>query len=140
MLNPSLKRGHCSVVSDIVDDIPMNSYPGSLNQAVSALLENAMIHGYGEKGGEISLSATQEGSKAVIVVRDNGAGIPEENLGRVFEPFFTTRFGKGGSGLGLHIVYNIVTGILGGKIRVDSPPGKGCTFTLTLPLDAPAAA
>lgn len=140
MLNPSLKRGHCTVTTEIDGDIPMNSYPGSLNQAVSALLENAMIHGYGETGGDIRLSARQDGDKAVIVVRDNGAGIPDENLGRVFDPFFTTRFGKGGSGLGLNIVYNIVTGILGGKIRVESAPGQGCAFTLTLPLEAPDAA
>lgn len=140
MLNPSLKRGHCTVATEIDGDIPMHSYPGSLNQAVSALLENAMIHGYGETGGEIRLSAQQDGDKATIIVRDNGAGIPEENLGHVFDPFFTTRFGKGGSGLGLNIVYNIVTGILGGKIRVESAPCQGCTFTLTLPLEAPAAA
>ncbi len=139
MLTPSLRRGHCTVVTDIDGEIPMNSYPGSLNQAVSALLENAMIHGYGESGGEIHLSAKQEGDKAVIVIHDNGAGIAEENLGRVFDPFFTTRFGKGGSGLGLNIVYNNVTGILGGKIRVESRPGQGCTFTLTLPLEAPVA-
>lgn len=139
MLTPSLKRGHCTVATDIDGDIPMNAYPGSLNQAVSALLENAMIHGYGEPGGEIHLSAKQEGDKVVIVIHDNGAGIAEENLGRVFDPFFTTRFGKGGSGLGLNIVYNIVTGILGGKIRVESRPGQGSTFTLTLPLEAPVA-
>lgn len=140
MLNPSLKRGHCTVVTEIDDDIPMNSYPGSLNQAVSALLDNAMIHGYGDAGGEIRLSAMSDGDKAVIVVRDSGVGISAENLGRVFEPFFTTRFGKGGSGLGLNIVYNIVTGTLGGKIRVESQSGLGSTFTLTLPLEAPVAA
>ena len=139
MLTPSLRRGHCTVVTDIDGEIPMNAYPGSLNQTVSALLENAMIHGYGESGGEIHLSAKQEGDKAVIVIHDDGAGIAEENLGRVFDPFFTTRFGKGGSGLGLNIVYNSVTGILGGKIRVESRPGQGCTFTLTLPLEAPVA-
>lgn len=137
MLHPSLKRGHCNVVLEIDEDIPMNSYPGSLNQAITALLENAMIHGYGDQGGEIRVSARQDGDKAIIVVRDHGAGIREENLGRVFDPFFTTRFGKGGSGLGLHIVYSVVTGILGGKIRVDSVYGDGCAFTLTLPLSAP---
>ena len=140
MLHPSLKDGHCTATVQIDDDIPMISYPGSLNQAISALLENAMIHGYGEQGGEIRVSARQEGDKAVIVVRDDGAGIPEANLSRVFDPFFTTRFGKGGSGLGLHIVYNIVTGILGGKIRVESQPGQGAAFTLKLPLSAPGKA
>ncbi len=137
MLQPSLKRSHCSVDADIADDIPMDSYPGSINQAITALLENAMIHGYGERGGRITLHARRDGDKTMVIVSDEGDGIPPENLGRVFEPFFTTRFGKGGSGLGLHIVYNIVTKILGGKIRVDSVPGQGTTFTLTLPLSAP---
>ena len=61
------------------------------------------------------------------------------NLRRIFDPFFTTRLGKGGSGLGLHIVYNLATGLLGGRIEVDSTPGAGSRFVLTLPDTAPQA-
>jgi signal transduction histidine kinase len=74
-----------------------------------------------------------------IEVRDNGVGIPADNLKRVFDPFFTTRLGQGGSGLGLHIVHNIVTEVLGGHVNVSSQPGAGTVFTLRLPLRAPAS-
>ena len=69
-----------------------------------------------------------------ITVRDNGAGILAEHLGKVFDPFFTTKFGKGGSGLGLNIVYNLATTILGGRVRVESTLGQGTCFVLELPL------
>ena len=65
---------------------------------------------------------------------DNGSGIPEENLKRVFDPFFTTKLGQGGSGLGLHICYNIVTSVMRGQLTVKSKLGVGTTFTLDCPL------
>ena len=68
---------------------------------------------------------------------DNGVGIPETIVNRIFDPFFTTKLGSGGSGLGLYIVYNLVTGVLGGAIQVHNPPGDGVAFTLTLPRIAP---
>ncbi|MFZ1828881.1 MAG: HAMP domain-containing sensor histidine kinase [Candidatus Competibacteraceae bacterium] len=68
---------------------------------------------------------------------DNGVGIPAATLNRIFEPFFTTRLGQGGSGLGLYIVYNLVRGVLGGTIQVESSSGQGTSFTLTLPCTAP---
>jgi signal transduction histidine kinase len=75
----------------------------------------------------------------VLTVRDNGCGISAENLGRIFDPFFTTKLGHGGSGLGLSIVYNLMTDVLGGEIAVRSVPGDGTCFTLVLPLAAPSA-
>lgn len=72
-----------------------------------------------------------------ITLRDDGIGIPSSNLTRIFDPFFTTKLGAGGSGLGLNITHNIVSGILGGRVRVQSAVGTGTTFTLTLPLIAP---
>ena len=69
---------------------------------------------------------------------DNGDGIPSKHLSRIFEPFFTTKLGQGGSGLGLNIVYNIVTGILGGEISVKSAPGEGTCFYLVLPMQVKA--
>jgi len=73
----------------------------------------------------------------LLCCRDDGVGMPSATLKRIFEPFFTTRLGQGGSGLGLYIAYNLVTGVLGGTIEVDSVPGKGSTFTLSLPRSAP---
>ena len=72
--------------------------------------------------------------------QDNGVGIPEMILNRIFEPFFTTRLGQGGSGLGLYIVYTLVTGALGGRIEARSEPGQGAEFAIELPLTAPLAA
>jgi signal transduction histidine kinase len=68
---------------------------------------------------------------------DDGVGIPEADLKRVFDPFFTTRLGRGGSGLGLHIVYNLVTRVLGGRVEVSSRPGAGTRFEFALPVKAP---
>lgn len=75
-----------------------------------------------------------------VSVSDDGRGIPPEILGRIFDPFFTTRLGQGGSGLGLSIVYRLVTTLLGGRIGVDSTAGVGTRFTVTLPLHAPSPA
>lgn len=72
-----------------------------------------------------------------ITVTDNGQGIAPQNLNKIFDPFFTTRLGEGGSGLGLHVVHNMVTEILGGEISVESEEHKGCCFILMLPLKAP---
>ena len=69
-----------------------------------------------------------------ITVRDDGVGIPQAHLDKVFDPFFTTKLGKGGSGLGLNIVYNLVTTTLGGRVQVSSTPGEGACFYLSLPL------
>jgi len=70
---------------------------------------------------------------------DDGVGIPAHNMGKIFDPFFTTKLGQGGSGLGLNIVHNIVTGMLGGRISVESQPGSGTLFTIYLPCIAPLA-
>jgi signal transduction histidine kinase len=72
-----------------------------------------------------------------ITVTDNGIGITPEHQRRIFDPFFTTRLGRGGSGLGLNIVHNLVTDVLGGTIDVDSDPDAGTAFTMVLPLVAP---
>ncbi|MBB3221750.1 ATP-binding protein [Pseudoduganella umbonata] len=127
------------VVQEIAAGLAMDSYPGPLGQAVSALFENAVIHGLDGRGdGIVTLSAhALEDGMIALSVADNGAGIAEGNLSRVYDPFFTTRPGAGGSGLGLHVTHNIVTGVLGGRIAVRSTPGAGTTFTMTLPAIAP---
>ncbi len=81
------------------------------------------------------LSARQiTADRVQIEFWDDGVGIPEQNLKRIFDPFFTTKTGQGDSGLGMSIIYNIVTSLLNGQIRVDSKSGAGTTFTLDLPL------
>jgi signal transduction histidine kinase len=104
------------------------------------LINNAVLHAFEEQQkGNIYIEASVPDTETVqLVVRDDGVGIPAGNLARVFDPFFTTRLGQGGSGLGLNIVYNLVTKTLGGTICVESTLGQGARFTLLLPKVAPA--
>lgn len=138
-LNPALRKTACSVHTRIDDGLAMNSYPGPLGQVLTNLINNAVLHGFepGEEG-KIEVQAwSKDANEVVIEVRDSGRGIAPENLHRVFDPFFTTRLGQGGSGLGLHIVHNLVHSVLGGRIAVHSRPGSGATFSITLPMTAP---
>ena len=110
-----------------------------MGQVLTNLINNALVHGLDANvAGTITISAKAVDAGTVhLVVRDTGKGIAPDILHRIFEPFFTTRLGQGGSGLGLHIVHNIVEGVLGGQIKAISAPGQGCEFTLVLPRTAP---
>jgi PAS domain S-box-containing protein len=138
-LSPAIRKSGCTVTVDIGDDLQMDTYPGPLGQVLTNLINNAMVHGFQDNpNGTIGITAhLQDSEHLVLQVRDNGCGIPRSDLNRVFEPFFTTRMGQGGSGLGLHIVHNLVTSVLGGLIEAHSESGQGATFTLRLPRTAP---
>ena len=144
-VSPTVKISGCRVVFDVPEDIRMESFPGPLGQVLSNLINNAVIHAYAgcatPEHGEISIEARLlENDWVVLTVADKGEGIPPEHIKRVFDPFFTTRMGQGGTGLGLHIVYNIVNDLLGGRIRVESEPGRGSRFIIQLPCVAPVSA
>ena len=134
-LGPSLRKTTHTVECDIPTGIVLDSYPGPLGQIVSNLVNNAVLHGFdGRDGGRITITASPlEGDRVEITVSDDGQGIAAENLPKVFDPFFTTRFGKGGSGLGLNIVYKLATTTLGGRIQVHSDVGHGTRFVLQIP-------
>jgi PAS domain S-box-containing protein len=140
-MGPDLKRTPHEVRCKIDAGITLDSYPGPLGQVVSNLINNAILHGLeNREHGLVQVTAKLTGSGMVeLSVSDNGAGIAPANLKRIFDPFFTTKLGQGGSGLGLNIVYNLVTDVLGGSIRVESEVGEGTRIILTLPLNAPAA-
>lgn len=121
-------------------DITVVSIPGSVGQVLIQLINNSLVHGFHEEQvGEISVDARIDDGELELVVADNGLGIPADVLPKIFDPFFTTRRGRGegsaGTGLGLHLVYNIVNRQLHGSIAVQSEPGAGSRFTLRLPLD-----
>lgn len=131
---------------DLEPGIEMESYPGPLEQVVSNLFNNALLHAHPEGGsGRIRLAARRDGDAQVrIEVADDGDGIAPEHLSRIFEPFYTTARNRGGTGLGLHIVHQIVTEVLGGRIEVRSrradEPGDGqagTCFILHVPCVAP---
>ncbi len=140
-LAPTLRRGGAAIINDTQAGIELDSYPGPLGQVFINFVNNAMLHAFeGRAGGRIRFSSEFVTPGQVrVIVEDDGRGIANENLGKIFDPFFTTKLGQGGSGLGLHIVHNLVTGVLAGRVEVRSEAGKGTTFYIDLPLVAPIA-
>ncbi len=134
-----LRRRVCEVSVDVPADLEFDSYPGSLSQVVSNLIGNALLHGFdGRESGAITITARRSREDTVTLeFRDDGVGMTPGTLHKIFDPFFTTKLGQGGSGLGMNIVYNIVTGVLRGTIRVEAEAGKGTCVTLELPVDPP---
>ncbi len=135
-LGPTLRRTSHTVECQVPEEITMDSYPGPLGQVITNLINNALVHAFdGKQHGRITIVATVDRPGWVnIAVRDDGLGISPIHVDKVFDPFFTTKLGKGGSGLGLNIVYNLVTTTLEGRVGVVSEVGHGACFTLSLPL------
>ena len=140
-LSATLKGSGHVLMQDIAAGLALDSYPGPLGQVLSSLFENCLRHAFeGRDNGVIGITgrASDDGKAVVLAVSDNGVGIAADDLARIYDPFFTTKLGSGGSGLGLHVAHNIVTGVLGGQISASSD-GQGATFTLLLPVVAPQA-
>lgn len=138
---PLFRKTAYAMEADIDEGIVMDSFPGALGQVVTNLIVNSVTHGFdGRNDGKMRMKASRaEGDTVVISFEDDGVGISAANLKKVFDPFFTTKFGQGGSGLGMHIVYNLVTEVLGGSIDIASLPGQGTRVTMRFPLIAPEA-
>lgn len=124
---------------DIAPGLTMDSYPAPLSQVIGNIVDNCLVHAFAaDAAGAIRISASRRARDLLaIAIADNGTGIAADLTARVYDPFFTTKLGSGGSGLGLHVAHNIVTGVLGGRIELHSAPGQGTTFTLLLPAVAP---
>src|SRR5471032_126779 len=138
-LRAAAKSSAVTVIQDVAPGLLMDSYAGPLGSALTQLFENSVVHGFaGRAEGSVTIRgrATEKGEIALSLA-DDGVGIAEQHRGRVYDPFFTTRLGSGGSGLGLYITHNIVTGVLGGRIELGSVAGGGVIFTLLLPPVAP---
>jgi signal transduction histidine kinase len=140
-LGPSLKRTPYVLTTDVPAGLALDSYPGPLGQTLANLINNALLHAFdGRDAGHVHIAARLADDGMIEVdVTDDGKGIPAALIGRIFDPFVTTRMGRGGTGLGLHIAYNAVTHVLGGSLQVDSAEGQGACFRLRLPAVAPAA-
>jgi signal transduction histidine kinase len=136
---PRLRRAECEVLLRIPEGLRFDSYPGGLYQILNNLINNALHHAFEQRlGGVITISAVLAPEQMVeLVFADDGIGMTEEVQRHVFDPFFTTKMGQGGTGLGMHIVYNIVTGVLGGRIHIESTPGVGTSVRMLLPRRAP---
>jgi signal transduction histidine kinase len=139
-LRPALQEKNITLNVECEPDLAMNSYPGPYGQALTNLFLNAVMHAFPDgKGGSIDIKVRASGSdKVEILFSDNGCGMSADVRRQAFNPFFTTRRESGSTGLGLHIVHNIVTNRLGGQLNVDSAPGGGTKIQIILPLTAPA--
>lgn len=137
-LSPSLRRQRHQVLLEVPEGIAMDSYPGPLGQVLINLINNAYLHAFeGMEQGTVRVSASASHNQLTLVCTDNGRGIAPETLEKMFQPFFSTRIGRGGTGLGMTIVENLVTTTLGGQLEVTSVLGQGTTVTIRLPLQAP---
>jgi NO-binding membrane sensor protein with MHYT domain/nitrogen-specific signal transduction histidine kinase len=136
-LTPRLKQTAHTVTIDCDASLVVTSYPGALAQIVTNLLVNSLVHAYPDgRTGHIAIAAhTIDGETVELRYRDDGDGIPAADVKRIFDPFFTTRRGEGGTGLGLHIVYNLATQTLHGTIDVDSD-ATGTRFVISFPVRA----
>jgi PAS domain S-box-containing protein len=138
-LRPRLRKTRHVVIVDCPENVEIDSYPGAFSQLLTNLVLNSLVHAYEPyEAGKITIVATLPKADVVqILYADDGRGISPEHIGRIFDPFFTTKRGAGGSGLGLHIVYNIITGTLKGHIAVKSELGRGVQFNLRFPIKTP---
>ena len=137
-LRPMLKKGAHSVQLQCHEDVVLKSYAGALGQIISILIMNSLLHGFEEiDEGAISVDVVDQANDIVLTYRDNGKGIQKEHLEHIFEPFFTTKRNHGGTGLGLHILYNLVTQTLGGRINMESDYGQGVVFRIQIPRVSP---
>lgn len=137
-LSPTLKRFAHHVEVRVEPDIWINSYPGALGQVVINLVNNAYLHAFDNHAeGTVRIAAKRQDGLVHLTVNDNGAGMDSTLLAQLFQPFFSTKIGRGGTGLGMTIVENLVKKVLGGSLQVHSVVGQGSTFTIQIPLNAP---
>ena len=133
-LQPKLKGKPIAVEIACDEHINMASFPGAVSQIVTNMVVNSLVHGFEEgQAGKIKISGKVDGDFVDFEYSDDGAGMDTSTLAQLFDPFFTTKRGSGGSGLGAHILYNLVTGALGGTIKVASAPGMGLHYKLRFP-------
>lgn len=134
-LSPKLKQAHHSVIINCSKELQVTCFAASLMQVFTNLVSNSLLHGFDDgEAGCITIDIEEQGSKEVLIkYHDNGKGISEENKNKIFDPFFTTKRNQGGVGLGLHVIYNMVTQNMGGSVSVESMQGEGTTFLILLP-------
>jgi len=136
-LHSHFKKTDINIQVDCPNALKIKSLPGALEQVMTNLLMNSLIHGFeqGQQAGSIHINVPLfDGKNLHLEYSDNGKGITQENLAKVFEPFFTTHRAHGGSGLGMYICYNIVTTQLLGTITCESTFGKGVVFKIDYPV------
>lgn len=138
-LKPRLKRAKHMFCIDIAPDLEIISNPGAISQLLINLILNSAKHGFeADERGRITIRARQFNTGGIphleLLYKDNGKGMSKHTVENLYKPFFTQARSSGGSGLGMHICYNIVVKVLEGSIDCESEPGKGVTFAIVFPL------
>ena len=134
-LSAKLKSSQVTVSLNCPKELSITSKPGPINQILINLILNSIYHAFEERNnGEITISVMNLSDQLHITYSDDGVGIDEKIKTKIFDPFTTTKRGSGGSGLGMHLVYNLVTQALDGNIQVESEAGQGVYFDITFPV------
>jgi len=129
------KNKNIKIIVNCNDNLVLKSYPGSYSQIITNLVINSVRHGFKNlEQGIITIDVKKNKKTIIIIFKDDGVGINKQNLEKIFDPFFTTNREDGGTGLGMNIVYNIITNKLKGSITKNSKPNEGVVFEITLPL------
>ena len=133
-LKPKLKKSQHTITVECPDDIMMKVPAGAISQIFTNFLLNSVIHGFdGIEQGHIVITVIDQGDAVDIVYKDDGCGVPQDQLDKLFDPFYTTKREEGGSGLGTNIAYNLVKQTLNGEIEAESTVGQGLIYRLKLP-------
>ncbi len=134
-MQPQLKRTKHTIHVDCDEALKIEGYPGAFAQIVTNLVMNSLTHAFdpGEEG-RIQIKVERNNRQLAFTYSDNGKGMQQHVLAKIFDPFFTTKRGIGGTGLGLYVVYNIVTQQFNGTIKCESQPGQGTTFHIQVPI------
>ncbi|WP_233009588.1 HAMP domain-containing sensor histidine kinase [Rheinheimera faecalis] len=134
-LRPNLKKTQHQVILNCDEHLELESKPGPISQILINLIMNSLIHAFEHmEQGTMTISVTLANSRCYLHYQDNGAGVPENIKKRIFDPFVTTKRGEGGSGLGMHLVYNLVTQALNGKIQLESSLDHGIDIQIDFPV------
>ena len=139
-LKPMLRKAQIELSIDVTPNLVITTCPGIVAQLLTNLITNAQLHAFGSTVNndinKITVSCVQSGKNIVLTVQDNGKGIPKALHKKVFEPFYTTARDKGGTGLGLNILYNLVRQKVNGEIELTSAPNEGTAVTIFIPVES----
>lgn len=135
-LHPKFKKTKITVSVDGDNELEIYGYAGVFAQVITNLLDNSLTHAYenAEQVGQIQIKFYTKNNTFHLIYQDDGQGMSANTVAHIFDPFFTMKRSEGGTGLGMHIVYNIVTQKLRGKITCSSVQGEGTVFTITFPM------
>lgn len=136
-LQPKVKYSNITIELNCPENIVIFSYPGAIAQITHNLVLNSLLHAFEpEQTGKITINAKQQNNLITLMYSDDGCPLNKESKAHLFEPFYTTKRGSGGSGLGAHIVYNLVTQRLKGSIELITKQAKGKSVKIVIPANS----